>query len=127
MSTNFSHFKLPTSTPTMKKKSGEEVRAVRWNVPNTEGSPKLWMEWTEKELLGGLVHPSSYHDLSTLLGSSGCSATKPWWVWSVVGLILMDNGRLTVNPGDWIIEDSVGCVAVYTDEQAQLLLEISPS
>lgn len=123
MTDTTSPYKLPNTIPVIKKKSGEEVRAVRWNTPDTEGKPKLWTDWTDDQYLGGLVFPVNYQDLYILLGSSGCSATKPWWTCSVIGLILSDHGKLTVNPGDWIIQDSVGCIAVYTHEQACQLLE----
>ena len=50
------------------------------------------------------VQGTNYMEVHNLIGTSGCSKGNPWWQWSVMGVILTEQGKLLVNPGDWVVE-----------------------
>jgi hypothetical protein len=71
------------------------VEAVQWN-PDAQ----LTRECDDHPS----VRPTTYGEVSDLLGTSGCSKKKPYWDWSVMGVIDTLGGKHVVSPGDWIIE-----------------------
>lgn len=54
------------------------------------------------------VRKTSYAEVATLLGTSGCSREKPYWIWSSMGVIETLEGPFVVIPGDWIIKGVKG-------------------
>lgn len=50
-----------------------------------------------------LVRRTSYSEVSSLLGTSGCSREEPYWAWDRMGMIDTLEGKYAVIPGDWII------------------------
>jgi len=51
-----------------------------------------------------IVRATSYMEVNTLLGTSGCSKDQNLWSWEVLGIIETQRGRLVVCPGDLVTE-----------------------
>ncbi len=73
-------------------------------------------QW-QKEGDHSLVRQTTYMEIATLLGTSGCSREHPWWTWSAMGIIELPAGIVAVSPGDWILEDINGNVQVLNEEK----------
>lgn len=109
------------------------VSAVRWNVPRKEPShvPGKPVVWTLRPQLGyeveGVpnVRPTSYREVSELLGTSGCSRTDDvnMWDWSVLGILETPRGKIVVSPGDWVVMEIEEPKSTYvvTDEEFKLM------
>jgi hypothetical protein len=69
--------------------------AVRWNAEATNG-----YECLDHPLVTG----TCYMEVHKLIGTSGCSKDAHMYQWSVMGVIATRQGKLLVNPGDWVIE-----------------------
>jgi len=48
------------------------------------------------------VRPTSYMEVATLLGTSGCSKEPPYWSWDRMAVIDTKEGKHVVCPGDFI-------------------------
>uniref|UniRef100_A0A6M3KJ65 Uncharacterized protein n=1 Tax=viral metagenome TaxID=1070528 RepID=A0A6M3KJ65_9ZZZZ len=57
---------------------------------------------TEFRLPDG-VRGTTYQEISSLLGTSGCSTKPPYWSWEVLGVVDTLEGRHVAEPGDMII------------------------
>jgi hypothetical protein len=54
------------------------------------------------------VRKTSYAEISTLLGTSGCSKEEPYWDWQAMGIIESLECNYAVCPGDWIAKGPKG-------------------
>jgi hypothetical protein len=70
-------------------------KAVRWNVGANNGY--ACMDHPK-------VEGTSYMEVHRLIGTSGCSRDAHMYQWSVMGVITTRQGKLLVNPGDWVVE-----------------------
>lgn len=80
------------------------VEAIRWNVPDENGKVLLAQECKDHPA----VRPTSYIEVSNLVGTSGCSKELPHWDWAVLGIIDTLEGKHLVSPGDYIIKGIQG-------------------
>lgn len=96
------------------------VQAVRWNAFTEDSGPLNGYECQDHPAVKG----TSYMEVSSLIGTSGCSAESPWWDWSVMGMIVTNQGRHLVIPGDWIVTDICGHVTVMHDESFRLMYQM---
>ena len=69
--------------------------AIRWNADAVNG-----YECLDHPKVQG----TSYMEVHSLIGTSGCSRDAQMYQWSVMGVIATHQGKLLVNPGDWVIE-----------------------
>jgi len=74
------------------------IDAVRWNAPSN-GKVSLARECRDHPSVRG----TGYMEVFSLLGTSGCSTSEPYWSWGVLGVIDTLEGKHIVTPGDWII------------------------
>lgn len=72
------------------------IEAEQFNWPN----PKLFHQL---DYIPNGVKNTSYMEVAKLIGTSGCSREKPYWDWSVMGVINTPEGPQLVIPGDYII------------------------
>lgn len=68
---------------------------IRWNVDKLNG-----YECKDHPRVMG----TCYDEVWRLVGTSGCSKDANMYQWSVMGVIATNQGKLLVNPGDWVIE-----------------------
>ena len=80
------------------------VEAIQWNVPDENGKVKLAKDCKDHPK----VRPTSYLEVSEMLGTAGCSQEQPYWDWSVMGVIDTLEGKHIVRPGDYIIKGVKG-------------------
>ena len=80
------------------------VEAIQWNVPDENGKVKLAKDCKDHPK----VRPTSYLEVSEMLGTAGCSQEEPYWDWSVMGVIDTLEGKHIVRPGDYIIKGVKG-------------------
>lgn len=82
---------------------------------------KTPVQWNVKQVNGYacLDHPevrgTNYMEVHHLIGTSGCSNDATMWQWSVMGVIVTRQGKLLVNPGDWVVEVTKGHFLVLDD------------
>ena len=62
------------------------------------------------------VRSTSYGEIYSLLGTSGCSTKSPWWSWYVMGIIEEENRIQVVCPNDYIV-DFNGISLVLTHDE----------
>jgi hypothetical protein len=70
-------------------------KATRWNTEAING-----YECLDHPKVTG----TSYMEVHKLIGTSGCSRDERMYQWSVMGVITTRQGKLLVNPGDWVVE-----------------------
>lgn len=93
---------------------------VQWN-PTADLQPSLhWYEEGFKEMHSA-VRATNYLEVSSLLGTCGCSKDAYGWTWSVMGIIETDHGKLVVAPNNWIFEPVEGVFVVLTDAEFQAM------
>jgi hypothetical protein len=80
------------------------IEAIQWNTPDKNGKVKLARECKDHPK----VRPTSYLEVSEMLGTAGCSQEQPYWDWSVMGVIDTLEGKHIVRPGDYIIKGVKG-------------------
>lgn len=80
------------------------IEAIQWNVPDKNGKVKLARECEDHPK----VRPTSYLEVSEMLGTAGCSQEQPHWDWAVMGVIDTLEGKHIVRPGDYIIKGIKG-------------------
>ena len=80
------------------------VEAIQWNAPDKNGKVKLAKDCKDHPE----VRPTSYLEVSEMLGTAGCSQEQPYWDWSVMGVIDTLEGKHIVSPGDYIIKGVKG-------------------
>ena len=74
------------------------VEAVRWNTPDENSKVQLARLCEDHPQVRG----TSYGELVEMTGSA-CSKDEHMWDWSVLGVIDTLEGKMVVNPGDYII------------------------
>lgn len=76
------------------------ILVARWNTPSPiDGKAGFAVDCDDHPA----VKPTSYMELAESLGTSGCSAESPYWIWSVMGVLHTDKGKLFVSPGDYVV------------------------
>jgi len=96
------------------------AKSTQWN-PNRIWQADREIVYTENGRAESYIteHPlirhTYYSEVSSILGTSGCSRHKPYWDNSVMGVIKLDYGKLFINPGQWLNEYDNGTVTI-TDE-----------
>jgi hypothetical protein len=71
------------------------IEAEQWN-PNA-------LMWADIEDWPKDVRPTTYIEVSELLGTNGCSKGPPYWGWAVMAIVDTPEGKHVASPGDWII------------------------
>ena len=90
--------------PKKYRKKPVVIEAIQWNTPDKNGKVKLARECKDHPK----VRPTSYLEVSEMLGTAGCSCEQPYWDWSVMGVIDTLEGKHIVRPGDYIIKGVKG-------------------
>lgn len=93
-------------------------KAVRWNAPVDKDTALIYASDCKDHTA---VRHTSYMEVHEMLKTSGCSKEYPWWNWSVMGVIDMEHGKLSVSPGDWVVEIAEGHYIVLKDETYKTL------
>lgn len=57
---------------------------------------------------GGPVRPTTYREVASLLGTSGCSREEPHWDWAVMGVVETISGPHVICPGDYVVPEPDG-------------------
>lgn len=65
----------------------------------------------------GPVRNTCYDEVHDILGTSGCSNVPEMWTWMVLGVLETRNGKLIVNPRDWVVTLMSGVLVVMTDAE----------
>lgn len=88
-----------TTTPDPAPEKFGDWVCVQFNKPDQNNRPRPTRDLT---YLSDYVRPSSYDEVSDMLGTSGCSREPEMWDWSVMGFLVLPGGGQMLKPGDWV-------------------------